>query len=113
MFTGGVDSQVLGANRPIKPAAGTPAVPNNAKLADGTLTVPDDAKLADGTLTVPNNEHASFCFEIMMHMLYCSCSVYDYRRVIQPDACLSLGSLRMCSTDLLCAHVYVSVATSC
>ena len=42
-------------------------------------------KLAARALTLPNhnklNKAPIFCFETMMHMLYWSCLVYDYKRV--------------------------------
>ena len=41
-------------------------------VAARALTVPDDHKL---------NEQPIFCFETMMHMLYWSSIVYDYKRV--------------------------------
>lgn len=42
------------------------------KLAARALTLPHDHKL---------NKAPIFCFETMMHMLYWSCLVYDYKRV--------------------------------
>ena len=42
------------------------------KRAARALTLPDSHKL---------NKAPIFCFETMMHMLYWSCLVYDYKRV--------------------------------
>lgn len=41
-------------------------------MAARALTLPQDHKL---------NKTPVFCFETMMHMLYWSCLVYDYKRV--------------------------------
>lgn len=54
------------------------------KLAAMALTLPHDQKL---------NNVPIFCFETMMHMLYWSCLVYDYKRVrYQHFSCLSVES---------------------
>lgn len=45
------------------------------KLAAKALTVPHDSKLSQAPI---------FCFETMMHMLYWTCLVYDYKRVCSP-----------------------------
>ena len=42
------------------------------KLAAKALAVPHDSKLSQAPI---------FCFETMMHMLYWTCLVYDYKRV--------------------------------
>ena len=42
------------------------------KLAARALAVPDNVAL---------NRRPMFCFETMMHLVYWSCLVYDYRRV--------------------------------
>ena len=55
------------------------------KLAARALTVPNDHKL---------NKEPIFCFETMMHMLYWSCLVYDYKRVR-----LSWSSASCCSAS--------------
>ena len=45
-------------------------------VAARALTLPQDHKL---------NKTPIFCFETMMHMLYWSCLVYDYKRVREPQ----------------------------
>ena len=69
-------------------------------VAARALTVPDDHKL---------NEQPIFCFETMMHMLYWSSIVYDYKRVRCCTKaiywnCLSLpGWAGLCCAVLCCA----------
>ena len=58
------------------------------KLAARALTVPNDHKL---------NREPIFCFETMMHMLYWSCLVYDYKRV-------GFAALYKTSNDLCCCY---------
>ena len=48
------------------------------KLAAKALTVPPDSRLSQAPI---------FCFETMMHMLYWTCLVYDYKRVCSLMPC--------------------------
>ena len=66
------------------------------KVAARALTIPKDHKLS----TVP-----IFCFETMMHMLYWSCLVYDYKRVCSLNPSAHPTSLH-CAT---CHHTCTAV----
>ena len=53
-------------------------------LQEFAWTEADEAvKLAARNMTLPEQDKQQplFCFETMMHMLYWSCLVYDYKRV--------------------------------
>ena len=74
-------------------------------VAARALTVPDDHKL---------NEQPIFCFETMMHMLYWSSIVYDYKRVRrfakakhyhrqQGNDSLRMGCAALCCAVLCCS----------
>ena len=67
------------------------------KLAARALTLPHDHKL---------NQAPIFCFETMMHMLYWSCLVYDYKRVrLLWVGCLLFKNLQSRAADKVETHV--------
>lgn len=78
-------------------------------------------KLAAKALTVPHNSKLShtpiFCFETMLHMLYWTCLVYDYKRVgsampctllqvmgIRPDHTCRSSMCNACSKSITSWH---------
>jgi len=65
-------------------------------------------KHAVKALTNPDNDRLKkqsiFCFETMMHMLYWSCLVYDYRRV---RLAYRFGHLHVCYSDIAAFKVCV------
>lgn len=56
------------------------------KLAARAITLPESDKLAQEPL---------LCFETMLHLLYWSCLVYDYKRVCQDTVTHTCSSKRL------------------
>jgi len=61
-------------------------------------------KMAAKALMVADSQNMSqqpiFCFETMMHMLYWSCLVYDYKRV------MNAASLACCAAAVMTCQIF-------